>query len=58
MDLFRKIKRGKLEFPSHASEDVKKLITRILRVAPSERPEPNEVSTVLVQSINFFKIIL
>jgi serine/threonine protein kinase len=37
-DLFKKIKKCKIDFPTHLSEDSKRLINRILKVAPNERP--------------------
>ena len=37
-DLFKKIKKGTIDFPNFISEDIKKLILKILRPNPSDRP--------------------
>ena len=49
-DLFKKIRRNKFELPLYLSEESKRLITRILKVNPSERPSAGEV---IIYIINF-----
>ena len=37
-DLFKKIKKGNIDFPGFISESIKKLILKILRPNPNDRP--------------------
>jgi len=38
VDLFKKIKKGNIDFPNFFNEDTKRLILRILKYNPIERP--------------------
>ncbi len=42
-DLYKNIRTGKLEIPVHVPLGARILITRILKINPSERPTPGEV---------------
>ena len=42
-ELYQKIIKGKYDFPEHMSETAKKLIGKILKVKPNERPSTEEI---------------
>ncbi len=47
-DLFKKISRGQYEIPSTLSPEVSKLIKKMLRMNPHERPSAEEVNMIRI----------